>query len=174
MVKLTIKATTHGGVTPAMQELAEKKFDFLDGRVANDSDARLTVSQEGQNISVTVAVITLDHHRISMEHRGRDFYTIIPQLASSLKETISQYDDKRHTSYQLAGDEPEDADCSVPPDLDDFRVVIASEMNEGDAIAEAEREGHRWYAFRDIELVDTPIAIVYKRADNSWATAVIR
>lgn len=174
MVKLTIKATTHGGVTPAMRELAEKKFSFLDGRVAEDSGARLTVSPEGQCISVDVEVTTLDHHRISMAHGGRDFYTIIPQLAASLKETLNQYDDKRHTEYQRVGDVPEEAECSGPSDLDGFRVVIASEMNEYDAIAEAEREGHRWYAFRDIELVDTPIAIVYQRADNSWATAVIR
>ena len=174
MIKLTLNATAmHGGATPAMKELAEQKLAFLDGRIADYSTVRVAVVPEGnRGMIVTASIVTPDDHHIRMSQAGTDFYEIMPQLAVRLRETLNQHKEKvtdaAHGSGAGMGADAADALSTRE------KCIVASEMSEEAAVAEAEALGHSWFVFRNVDFVDTPLSIVYQRVAGGWGVMILR
>lgn len=155
-----------------MQELAETKFAFLDGRIAEGSVVRLKIEPDGKHaLESTVSVVAPDNRHIRISQSGADYYAVIPQLASRLRETLNQYTERMHAPAKVKAHDDIHAPAELP--ITRQKVIIAETMRESEAIAEAEALGHSWFAFRDADVPHAPTAVLYQRVAGGWGIAWI-
>lgn len=177
MIDIRLNASAvHGGATDSMRALAEEKLSFLDGRIADDSIVRLTVAPEGKHsLALTVSVTAPDDYHIRLTQVGADYYTALPQLASRLKETLNQHAERMNDRAKRGGEAgADDTHAPEPLPITRHKVVIASAMRESEAIAEAEALGHSLFVFRDTDVTDAPLSLIYQRVEGGWGLMQIR
>lgn len=164
----------HGGLTDAMRDYATRELDWLDRCLASDTPVTISVTPEGtRTLCVRLSAVLSDDHHIRMTERAEDFYLAMHVLSARLRETVNQYnakrDDKRQTAAEITVSEPHDDDPIVRR-----KLIIASPMSEAAAIDEAERLGHAWFAFRDLDQSGQPLVLLYNRFAGGWGIAELK
>lgn len=164
----------HGGLTDAMRDYATRELDWLDRCLAPDTPVTISVTPEGAHtLCVKLSAVLSDDHHIRMTERSDDFYIAMHMLSARLRETVNQHnakrDDKRQAPAEITVSEPHDDDPIVRR-----KLILASPMTESAAMAEAERLGHAWFAFRDLDQPGTPLVLLYSRFAGGWGVAELK
>lgn len=174
-MKITFNASQiHGGLTDAMRTYAEQELAWLDRSLAPDTCVRISVTPESaRTLCVKCSAVLADDHHIRMSESAEDFYLAIHTLSARMRETVNQHNakhnDHRQAHAETAVELPEEDDLIVRR-----KVILASPMTENEAIAEAERLGHAWFAFRNADQAGQPLTLLYSRFSGGWGTAELK
>ena len=165
----------HGGLTDAMRDYATRELDWLDRCLAPDTPVTISVMPEGAHtLCVKLSAVLSDDHHIRMTERSEDFYIAMHMLAARLQETVSQYTDKQ-TDRKQKGAPVMNVETETESDpIVRRKLILASPMTESAAMAEAERLGHAWFAFRDLDQSGQPLVLLYCRFAGGWGIAELK
>ncbi len=154
-----------------LKEIAEKKLGKVDKYFAEDIEARVTYSQEGQLEKAEVTIL-IPGTVLRAEHSTEDIKNSLDRVVDSLESQIRKHKTKLQRRYNtgktirfeniLEEEEPEED----PKKIVKVKKFGLKPMNSEEAILQMELISHDFFVFLDSET--DLVKVVYKRRDGNY------
>lgn len=162
-----------GSFTPAMVEMAEKKYAKLGKFLKEDEPVKLMMETfKNEKVRLKVQVVLKNNKRIRTEVDGTDYYSCLDDSLENLKIQAKEAKDKttrKERCYKPELDTPEIVEPTIKKRK---HFDLEESITEGMAMIEMEKLGHDKYVFRNINEEDK-ICVLYKRMDGDFSLIVI-
>lgn len=162
-----------GSFTPAMVEIAEKKFSKLEKFLKDDEPVKLIMeSFKNDKVRLKVQIVLKNNKRIRTEVDGSDYYSCLDDAVDNLKIQAKEAKDKNTRKERCSKIEPTEETAILPTIKKRKHFDLEEGITEGMAMIEMEKLGHDKYVFRNIDEEDK-ICVLYKRMDGDFSLIII-
>jgi len=155
-------------VTPAIEEMLDRKLSKLDRFFVSDTDALvyMGMTKNDAKLEITVPVRS---GVIRSEKSGSDMYALIDEAVDSMEKQLKKYRSKLHDTWQSGGInkyEPMEQVEEEPIQIVRTKRFAVKPMDAEEACLQMELLGHNFYMFLNAETGE--VNVVYRRNDGAF------
>ena len=159
--------------TPAMVEMAEKKFTKLEKFLKEGEPIKLVMENfKEDHTRLKVQIVLKNNKRIRTEVDEVSYYSCLDEALENLKIQAKEAKDKTTRKERCSKPEFEMPEIVEPTIKKRKHFDLEDSITEGMAMIEMEKLGHDKYVFRNINEEDK-ICVLYKRMDGDFSLIVI-
>ena len=159
--------------TPAMVEMAEKKFAKLEKFLKEGEPIKLVMENfKEDHTRLKVQIVLKNNKRIRTEVDEVSYYSCLDEALENLKIQAKEAKDKTTRKERCSKSEFDMPEIVEPTIKKRKHFDLEDSITEGMAMIEMEKLGHDKYVFRNINEEDK-ICVLYKRMDVDFSLIVI-